>query len=231
MKNLKILFFTLAALIISTPAFSAVTITKLSTYQSNVEGFEARIVTPLIRGLTDKKLQSDINENFRRKNRSEMNKYEEYLLQRSEESAEIRGYFSVISDFIVKTDNEDILAIDCYLLNIVGSSSTTHNFYTFDKKKGELITLKNLLKQIPNYESKINRYIKSEMKRMNKKENGMFWIEKGSENEFKSIKEDQNFYINKDGELVICFDKYEVAAGAQGSPEFIIPANIIKIQL
>ena len=44
---------------------------------------------------------------------------------------------------------------------------------------------------------------------------------------FDKIAEDQNFYINDDGNIVICFDKYEVAAGAQGSPEFVIPEKVV----
>ena len=35
-------------------------------------------------------------------------------------------------------------------------------------------------------------------------------------------------YINKSGELVICFDKYEVGPGAMGLVEFTIPKDIIK---
>ena len=76
----------------------------------------------------------------------------------------------------------------------------------------------------------ISNYIKGEMKRMNKEEGGYFWVEKDETpvDVFEKIKPDQNFYINPNGELVICFDKYDVAAGAQGSPEFVIPKNVIK---
>ena len=67
------------------------------------------------------------------------------------------------------------------------------------------------------------------MTRLNNEEGGMFWVEDDEFTEgFKGIKKDQNFYINEDGNLVICFDKYDVAAGAQGSPEFVIPNEIIK---
>ena len=45
---------------------------------------------------------------------------------------------------------------------------------------------------------------------------------------FKKIKKDQGFYINDKGELVICFDKYEVAPGSSGLVEFVIPNNVTK---
>ena len=55
----------------------------------------------------------------------------------------------------------------------------------------------------------------------------MFWVGQDEVENFERISEDQNFYLNSDNQLVICFDKYEVAAGAQGSPEFVIPTDVI----
>ena len=51
--------------------------------------------------------------------------------------------------------------------------------------------------------------------------------EVGDEN-FDKIDKAQNFYINNKGKLVILFDKYEVAPGAYGCPEFEIPREVIK---
>ncbi|WP_322020199.1 RsiV family protein [Clostridium butyricum] len=45
---------------------------------------------------------------------------------------------------------------------------------------------------------------------------------------FDKIKENQDFYINNDGNLVICFDEYEVAPGYMGTLEFIISDKIFK---
>ena len=55
----------------------------------------------------------------------------------------------------------------------------------------------------------------------------MFWVDDEIVESFEKISSDQNFYINSDGNVVICFDKYEVAPGAQGSPEFVIPNELI----
>ena len=135
-------------------------------------------------------------------------------------------HMGVNSDYIVKTDNDNILAIDVYILNTAGSSSTVHSFYTIDKKSGRLLTLEGLFKKDADYVKVLSDYIKQEMKRENEENDGLFELD--GEWAFKGIKKDQNFYINNDGLLVICFDKYEVAAGAQGSPEFVIPNEIIK---
>lgn len=62
---------------------------------------------------------------------------------------------------------------------------------------------------------------------MKNDENKIYFIDTDmSENDFKQIKEDQNFYFNNN-DLVICFDEYEVAPGYMSKTEFIIPNNII----
>ena len=45
---------------------------------------------------------------------------------------------------------------------------------------------------------------------------------------FKSIKEDQNFYLNEDGQIVICFDEYEVAPGYMGLVQFTIDNSVVS---
>jgi len=42
------------------------------------------------------------------------------------------------------------------------------------------------------------------------------------------IKTDQNFYINNNENIVIYFDMYVVGPGSSGSPEFIIPEEVVK---
>ena len=42
---------------------------------------------------------------------------------------------------------------------------------------------------------------------------------------FRSISEDQGFYINQQGHVVVVFLKYEIAPGCMGTQEFeILPA-------
>ena len=130
------------------------------------------------------------------------------------------------SGYIVKTDNESILSIDVYMVNTVGSSSTKHKFYTIDKKTKALLTLSSPFKKDSNYIMTLSEYIKAEMKRQNQSGKNTFWIDDPKLGSFESIKENQNFYINNDGSIVICFDKYEIAPGSSGSPEFVIPKEV-----
>ena len=37
-----------------------------------------------------------------------------------------------------------------------------------------------------------------------------------------NLDKNHHWYLNDEGKLVVGFDKYEVAAGVQGAPEFVI---------
>lgn len=208
---------------------SIVRVVTLDRYEYKDHGYEANIVTPQIEGLLDKELEEQLNNEFKENAAFIIAAYEKDVKELKAEFPDEEVHMAIESNYIVKTDNDDILAIDAYLFVGSGSSSTIHHFYTIDKKTGELLTLSGLFKNDADYVNVISQYIISEMKRINADEDGMYWIDGEEEvfDGFKAINPEQNFYINDDGNLVICFDKYEVAAGAQGSPEFVIPADII----
>ena len=44
---------------------------------------------------------------------------------------------------------------------------------------------------------------------------------------YEGISDEQNFYLNKNNNLVIVFDEYDVAPGYMGTPEFVIPQKLI----
>lgn len=202
-------------------------------YEQTDNGYSAKVITPKIEGLLDKELEKRLNDELKENANAVILAYEQDIKQLKEEFGDETVHMGIESDYIIKTDNEDILALDVYLLNIAGSSSTKHTFYNIDKKTGELLTLKGLFKDDADYVTVLSDYIRDEMVRRNREESGMFWVDGETEffEGFKQIQADQNFYINDDGKIVICFDKYDVAAGAQGSPEFVIPDNRVKAVL
>ena len=64
---------------------------------------------------------------------------------------------------------------------------------------------------------------------MQKDDSIVYWLNDTEipDSNFQSIKDDQNFYFNKDGQLVISFDEYEVAPGYMGAVEFTIPDSVL----
>ena len=49
--------------------------------------------------------------------------------------------------------------------------------------------------------------------------------------DFSEIDPNQDFYIDKNGDLVVCFDEYEVAPGSMGTVSFKIPKSVYRADL
>nr|WP_213951042.1 DUF3298 and DUF4163 domain-containing protein [Tepidanaerobacter syntrophicus] len=198
-------------------------------YALNDETFNADIKIPEISGLKDEELQKALNEKYLEENEK---LYQQFINDMEEMKKSGGGHLGVDSGYVIKTDNDRILSVGRYVVNTVASSSTTFEYDTIDKKNEVLITLPSLFKD-DSYINIISENIKEQMiKRHKEDENMIYWVS-GVEDEdlielFEKISKDQNFYINNDGKLVICFDKYEVAPGYMGVQEFIIPTEVIS---
>ena len=103
-------------------------------------------------------------------------------------------------------------------------------YYHIDKTTGEIASLKNLFQEGADYITPISENIKEQMrKEMQADESKIYWIDSEDEivEQFEAIKEDQNFYLNEDGQIVICFDEYEVAPGYMGLVEFVVDEEAV----
>lgn len=200
---------------------------RLSNYSVNENGFDISIDVPNIVGLENKELENKINEELEKEAKSI---YNEYLKEMEELKKEnIEGHSLVKSWYEIKTDNENILSLIVYYHYAQGSSYTERKCYNIDKKNQTAITLKSMFKDI-DYVKIISDNIKEQMKEeMKNDSNKVYWIDSEMPDmDFKEIKPDQQFYINDNNDIVICFDKYEVAPGYMGTVEFVIPKEILK---
>jgi len=81
----------------------------------------------------------------------------------------------------------------------------------------------------------ISENIKEQMRaQMKADEEQFYWVSTGDPikdedlfYQFESITKDQDFYINDKYQLVISFNKYDVAPGYMGNVEFVIPTDVI----
>ena len=207
---------------------SIVKVVTLGKYENKDGGYEIKVNTPQIEGLIDEETQEKLNEVFKDQAQSVIAAFEQDVKELKEEFGDETVHMGIEYNYDIKTNTDDILAIDTYTFFASGSSNSVHNYYTIDKHTGEIYTLEGLFKDGADYVTPISDYIKKEMARRNAEEGGMFWVEDDEYVEgFDKIADDQNFYINADGNIVICFAKYEVAAGAQGVPEFVIPDEVV----
>lgn len=211
---------------------SIVKILTFREYTVNEDSYNADIKVPSIQGLENKDLENNLNDKYLTENKK---LYEDFMADMEDMKSNGDGHLGVSSGYVVKTDNDRLLSIGRYVVNTVGSSSTTMKYDTIDKQSEILITLPSLFKN-DSYVNIISENIKKQMIEQNKAdENKFYWVE-GIEKDinmdlFEKISRDQNFYINSEGKLVISFDKYEVAPGYMGVVEFVIPTEILSDSL
>lgn len=191
--------------------------------------YNADIKVPSIDGLENKELENSLNEKYLEENKK---LYEGFVADMEELKKNGGGYMGIDSGYIVKTDTEKLLSVGRYVVNTVGSSSTTMKYDTIDKENEVLITLPSLFAD-DSYVDAISSEIKKQMIEQNKAdENKYYWVEGIEESDsmelFDKISNEQNFYISSDNKLVISFDKYEVAPGYMGVIEFEIPTDVIS---
>ncbi len=201
----------------------------IKEYVINEGKYSADIKVPSIDGLENKELESSLNEKHLEENKK---LYEGFVSDMEELKKNGGGYMGIDSGYIVKTDTEKLLSVGRYVVNTVGSSSTTMKYDTIDKENEVLITLPSLFAD-DSYVDAISSEIKRQMIEQNKAdENKYYWVEGIEEGGFVElfdhISSDQNFYISSGNKLVISFDKYEVAPGYMGVIEFEIPTDVIS---
>lgn len=202
-------------------------IITIKNYSIDKNGYKASIDIPKISGLTDKKLEYKLNNDFEKEGKK---LYEDFLEEMKELKADkVQGHSLVESWYETITNNDDLLSIVVYTHYTQGSSNTIRKIYNIDKRNETVLSLEGMFKN-NDYIDVISQNIKEQMREnMKKDKNKHYWLDDEiAEMNFKSIDKNQDFYINENGELVICFDKYEVAPGYMGLVEFTIPSNIIE---
>ena len=211
------------------PIIGAITdVVTFRTYQDKTKDFEANIKVP--------KIETDDKDKNIKKAAEEVNKsveeYTDMLIEQYNadmKASEGEGHYAVDTSYQVITNNDKIFTLRIDTVVAMGGSNSFSKFYHIDKESGNVITLKDLFKDDTDYITVISDNIKKQMKEQMEADELITYFledEENSEWNFKEIKGDQNFYFNKSGEIVIVFDKYEVAPGFMGIVEFKIPQEV-----
>lgn len=141
------------------------------------------------------------------------------------------GYVNEDISYKVIRDDDRLLSVFFTTVINAGSSAEYNRYINLDKQSGKVLELKDLFVENSSYITVISEEIKRQMKVQNDSGKARYFIPGSiwSDDEcFKEISEEQNFYINESNQLVIAFDKYEVAPGSMGAPEFVIDTGILQ---
>ncbi|MCI9397803.1 MAG: DUF3298 domain-containing protein [Lachnospiraceae bacterium] len=153
------------------------------------------------------------------------------LIARFEEQVEQgEGHSGIYAGHEVVTDTDTWFTLRIHVTEIEASGFQYQYYYHIDKTTGEIATLKDLFKEGADYITPISESIKEQMReQMQADESKVYWVDSKEEmgHQFEAVKADQNFYVNQNGQIVICFDEYEVAPGYMGLVEFTVDEEAV----
>lgn len=154
------------------------------------------------------------------------------LIEEFQASADLgESYGSLEIHHETVTNNDHYFTLKLSMYQGAGSGFESYKFYTIDKRTGKQVQLGDLFKEGSDYNERLSENIKDQMRSdMAEDENKIYWVdyEDVPEWNFERLKEDQNFYFDEAGNIVISFDEYEVAPGYMGALEFTVEREVFE---
>ena len=196
-----------AALLADIPVLGQVVrIFSFREYQDSQNGIELKLSSPHISGLGDSEAEERINTLF--------DEYADKIIAQYEAdvaavAGKEEGHISISSSYSVPVDSDRQLTVAIDTTIIMASSQQCTTYYNIDKQTGELVPLSGLFKDGADYVTVISDEIKRQMRaQMDADDDVYYWLDSDVEDwNFTSIAQDQQYYVNENGELVISFDK------------------------
>lgn len=195
-------------------------VVNFNNYRIDKDGMDVSISLPEVSS-DSKDLEYKLNKEFEKEGKEAYKKYEAEVEKLEKEGKTTHKSAEMWSETVA--ENDKTLSVAIYNTETEASAATSRKIYNIDKKDKTILTLEGMFGN-NDYVDVLSKNILSQMKERTKKDsNDVYFVD----HTFK-IKKDQPFYINDKGELVICFDEYEVAPGSAGLVEFVIPSNVVS---
>lgn len=145
------------------------------------------------------------------------------------ESVGDNGHGGIYVDYEVVTNTDEWFTLKISILEAAGSSNTYYKFYNIDKVSGKLVELKDMFASARFADVLEDEILRQMNERMSADDSVIYWTDEAEVGwSFVTLDAEHNFYWDENGDLVIAFDKYEVAPGAMGTPEFTVSRSIIE---
>lgn len=142
---------------------------------------------------------------------------EAYLATGGTEEEFLSRNIQVQVDYQVFSQTEDTLSFALYMDENWVNSYGIVKYYNLDLQTGQPLTLQDLLGN--DWQSMVNEEIAAQIQQQ-EQEGVPYLID---ESTFSGVTDQTKFYINDQHQIVIVFDKYEIAPGSSGRPEFVLP--------
>ncbi|MHC1747041.1 MAG: DUF3298 and DUF4163 domain-containing protein [Cellulosilyticaceae bacterium] len=201
--------------------------TKNIHYADQYVNIEMKL--PQIEGLSNKKFQNIVNKYFKiHANTLRSNIMDEAKVYYNQKSnfGQSPVVFELVSNYTVKESMPNYFTIGVFEYTYTGGAhGMSHQKYiNIDLVNNKILTLKDLFLKDTEYEQVICEYIKTQVDERTKQGKQFYNIQET----LLKMTDDQNFYISKEGNLVIVFNIYEIAPYTSGVVEFTIPHHVMK---
>lgn len=154
------------------------------------------------------------------------------LIEEFQASAELgESYGTLEIHHETVTDDEKYFTLKLSIYQGAGSGYESYKLYTIDKRTGKQVQIGDLFREGSHYNELLSGNIQDQMRaKMAEDEYNVYWVdyEEVPEWNWEELKEDQNFYFDEAGNLVVVFDEYEVAPGYMGAQEFTVERSVFE---
>ena len=250
-KAANILVCSFAVLVIAVPNMSAEAADAMSDipligkicdavtfrdYHYSSERFQADVIVP---GIIDSRedsygadtLRKQSAENVNRKIDAIANELIEEFKRQAEAGDE--GYASLYVNYEILHTTDEYFTLKLITFQGAGSGYEQDYYYTIDMDTDRELKLSDLFEDGSDYITPISENIKEQMreKMADESAGATYWIDIDKSDPvyewaFEKISPNQQFYVDKDGNIVIAFGERDVAPMYMGTQEFVIPKYV-----
>ena len=114
--------------------------------------------------------------------------------------------------------DDKIISFSINATQIMADSYLQKKFYTVDLKTGEVYNIEHFLGS--DYQNIVKKSVQQQIAENKEKYPNLMYFDEAVNN--LKITNEQPFYINKDNQVVVVFNRFEIAPGYMSLPEFII---------
>ena len=134
------------------------------------------------------------------------------------------GYQDLRVSSVVLTNTDTWFTLRIDATQTEASSYAFSRFYHIDKATGQMISLRDLFRDGTDYVSVLSNEVLRQVEAQMSANQALAYFPE----DFAGIDAEQNFYLDANGNLVLVFDEFAIAAGSMGMPEFTIEKNIYQ---
>lgn len=143
------------------------------------------------------------------------------------------GRSEIIVDYEILSTTPEYFALKLMTYQGAGSGYEQDYYFTIRINDGKEMILADLFPEGADYITPISENIKEQMRQELAQDSGKsYWIDIDEDDpikawEFDKISEDQSFYINEEGRLVIAFNEGDAGPMYMGCAQFTIPEQVV----